>query len=73
MKGKTKLLIPLNNVNPNGENIITKNLNHANFLFLKNINIDLKNKHHMLFFPKDVKTARKTKLLKLFTSLMNIE
>jgi hypothetical protein len=61
------------NVNSNDENVVAKNLNHAILFFiLKNVKIDLKNKHHMLFFPKDVITAHKTKLLILFT-LMNIE
>jgi hypothetical protein len=62
----------LNNVNPNGENIVTNNLNHTSFLFLKNIKIDFKNKHHMLLFPKDVIIVCKTKLLILFTSLKTL-
>jgi hypothetical protein len=41
--------------------------------FLKNVKIELKNKHHMLCFPRDVIIACKTKLLTLFTSLINIE
>jgi hypothetical protein len=63
----------LNNVNPNGDNVVANNLNHANFFFLKNVEIDFKNKHHMLFIARDVIIARKTKLLILFTSLMNIK
>jgi hypothetical protein len=63
----------LNNVNPNGENVVANNINHANFFFLENVKIDFRNKHHMLFFPMDVITACKTKLLILFTSLMNTE
>jgi hypothetical protein len=55
------------------QNVVEKNLNHSNFFFLKNVKIDFKNKHHMLFFPKNVITARKTKLLILYSSLVNIE
>jgi hypothetical protein len=43
------------------------------FFFFSNVKIDFKNNHHMLFFSRDVITACKTKLLILFTSLMNIE
>jgi hypothetical protein len=43
------------------------------FIFLKNVKIDFRNNYHMLIFLRDVITASKTKLLILFTSLMNIE
>jgi hypothetical protein len=65
--------IRLNNVNPNGENVVANNLNHANLFFLRNDKIDFKNNHHMLFFLRDVIIAPKTKLLILFTLLMDIE
>jgi hypothetical protein len=29
----------LNNVNPNGENVVANNLNHANYFFLKNVKL----------------------------------
>jgi hypothetical protein len=58
---------------PMVQNVVANNLNHSNFFFLKNVKIDFKNKHHMLFFPKNVITARKTKLLILYSSLVNIE
>jgi hypothetical protein len=46
----------LKNVNPNGNNSIASNLNYINF-FLKIAKIELKNKHHMLFFLEDVVIA----------------
>ena len=52
MKGKNTLLITnirLNNVNPNGENIVANNLNHANCQFLKIFKIEFKYNHHMIF------------------------
>jgi hypothetical protein len=57
MKGKTKLLltqiIRLNNVNFNGDNVVANYLNHTNlFIFLKNVKIEFKKNHHMLFFSK---------------------
>jgi hypothetical protein len=63
----------LNNIKSNSENVVANNLNYANFYILKNIKIKLKNNHHMLFFPKDVITVHITKLVILFTPLMNIE
>ena len=47
--------IRLNNVNPNGENVVANNLKGANFCcFWKNVKIELKNNHHMLFFLWDI-------------------
>ena len=40
---------------------------------LKNVKTDLKNKHYMLFFPRDVIIAYKTKFVIFFISLMNIK
>jgi hypothetical protein len=45
----------LNNVNPNGKNVVANNLSHINFFFfLKKVKIDFKNNHHLLFFPRDI-------------------
>jgi hypothetical protein len=63
----------LENANPNGDNVVASNLNTINFLkFFTIVNIELKNKFHMLLFLQDVLIVCKTKLLILFTSLINI-
>jgi hypothetical protein len=45
----------LENVNTNGNNVLPSNLNNTKLsLFLKIVKIELKNKHYMFSFPKDV-------------------
>jgi hypothetical protein len=44
--------------------------NLSNFLFLKIMKIEFKNKHHMFIFLRDVIIAYKTKLIIFFTSLI---
>jgi hypothetical protein len=63
----------LNYVNPNGENVVANNLNHANFFFGNDVKIDFKNKHHLFFILRDVISARKIELLILVISLMEVE
>jgi hypothetical protein len=63
----------LKNINPNGDDVVASNLNNMEFFFWKIVKIELKNKHHMLFFLQDVVIARKTKFFILSTSLINIE
>jgi hypothetical protein len=63
----------LENVNTNGNNVLPSNLNNTKLsLFLKIVKIELKNKHYMFSFPKDVIIAWK-KFLILFTSLINVK
>jgi hypothetical protein len=42
----------LNNVNPNGENVATKNLNHANLFFFLNVKNLLQNQASYVIFSK---------------------
>jgi hypothetical protein len=63
----------LKNVNPNGNNVVASNVNNINFFFLKNVKIEIKKKHDMLYFLQDIKIARKTKFLIFFTPLINIQ
>jgi hypothetical protein len=58
---------------PKGDNVVTSNLSEVNFFFLKIVEINFKNKHHMLlFFLKDVMIAQK-RIFILFTLVINIE
>jgi hypothetical protein len=40
----------MENVNPNGNNVATINLDNTNIFSGKIVKIELKNKHHILFF-----------------------
>jgi hypothetical protein len=40
----------LENVNPNGNNVVASNLINTNLFFLQIVKIEFKTKHHMLFF-----------------------
>jgi hypothetical protein len=78
MKRKIKLLIIKNirfsHVNLNGTNVPAKTLNHGTLFFpLQKVDVDFKYKHHWVSSPRDVKTARTTKVLISLTPLMNIE
>jgi hypothetical protein len=44
----------LKNVNPNGDNVVAYNLINVYVFFWKIVKIELKNKHHVLFFLKNV-------------------
>ena len=46
------------NVNPNSDNVVASNLNNIN-IFLKTVQIELKNEHHMFLIQKDVETIQK--------------
>jgi hypothetical protein len=50
----------LKNVYSNGGNVVASILNNVNLLILENCEIELKNKHHMSFFLRDVMIAQKT-------------
>jgi hypothetical protein len=63
----------LKNVNPNGGDVVISNLNNVDSFFWKIVEIELKIKHHMLFFLQDAMIAPKTKFFILPTSLINIE
>jgi hypothetical protein len=43
IKFATKANVKLKNINPNGEDVVAKNLNHVKFIFLKNIGINSHN------------------------------
>jgi hypothetical protein len=45
-------------VNPNNDNVVASNLNNIN-IFLKIVQIELKNECHMLLIQKDVETIQK--------------
>jgi hypothetical protein len=63
----------LKNANPNGDNVVASNLINVNFFFLKILNIEFKNEHHMLFFSKKCHDYPKNKIPISFTLQINIE
>jgi hypothetical protein len=52
----------LENVNPNGDNVVVNNLNNIKFSFWKIVKIEFKHKHHMLFISKEYHDFSKFKI-----------
>jgi hypothetical protein len=52
--------LELKNANSNGDYVVASNPKNINFIILKIVIIELKNKNCMLFFLQDVEIAGKT-------------